>query len=475
MLEEIKMRRIKLLHSLLNPKSIAIIGATEKSMYVRKLVDNLQSLKYTGNIYPINPKYQTLFGLKVYPNVTEIPGEIDNVIILIPARLVLDAFKECIRKGVKSAVIITSGFAESQTKEGIEIQEEVKKMASENGVVVCGPNCFGTINLSTGATSFCEKIPMGLEVGDIGIVLQSGGLTASIVNISQQRGIGFRYFISAGNQADLEVSDYFSYMLEDENIRVMAAFIEGVKNIDSFTEVAKGALLKKKPIILLKIGSSEVGARAAFSHTGSNAGNDGIFEKIFLENGIVRVHDIEDLVETASFFSKVLKSGKKAKGKKIGIVTMSGGVACMMGDLGTKYGYKFPSLSKSTLHELQSAIPEFATMANPFDITISVFENPESFEKSVKVFIKESDTDTIGLALATGFPNELGPIQKVISIFSGLQRDTDKLLYIFSVSTMNLNEWGRKFLKETGLPYVSGADRSLRLLDSFIRYSQKVG
>jgi acyl-CoA synthetase (NDP forming) len=475
MSEEIKIQRIKRIESLLNPKSIAIIGATEKSMYVRKLIDNLKSLNFAGAIYPINPKYETLFGLKVYPNVAEVPGEIDNVIILIPARLVLNAFEECIRKRVKSAVIITSGFAEGQTKEGIDTQNKVKAMASNNGVVVCGPNCFGTINLSTGATSFCEKIPTGLEVGDIGIVLQSGGLTASIVNIAQQRGIGFRYFVSAGNQADLEASDYFSYMVEDEHIGVMAGFIEGVKSIDNFTEVAKNALKKKKPIILLKIGSSEAGVRAAFSHTGSNAGKDEIFEKIFLDNGIVRVQDIEDLVETASFFSQVLKSKRKAKGKKIGIVTMSGGVACMMGDLGTKYGYKFPSLSPSILQDLDRAIPDFATMANPFDITISVFENPESFEKSVKVFIKESNIDAVGLALATGFPNEPGPIQRVISIFSGLQRETDKLLYIFSVSTMNLNDWGRKFLKEAGIPYVSGADKSLRLLDSFVEYCQKTG
>ena len=475
MSEEIKMRRIKLIDSLLNPRSIAIIGATEKSMYVRKLIDNLQSLNFVGNTYPINPKYQTLFGLKVYPNITEIPGEIDNVIILIPARLVLNALKECVRKGVKSAVIITSGFAESQTKEGVEIQEEVRKMASESGIVICGPNCFGTINLAAGATSFCEKIPKGLEVGDIGIALQSGGLTASILNISQQRGIGFRYFISAGNQADLEVSDYFSYMLEDENIKVIAGFVEGVKNFDNFNHVAGQALLKKKPIILLKIGSSEVGARSAFSHTGSNAGNDETFEKIFTESGITRVQNIEDLVETASFFSQALKRGKRAKGRKLGIITFSGGVACMMGDLGTKHGYEFPSPSQSISNELKSVIPEFATVANPFDITVSVFENPESFEKSARVFLKERNLDAIGLALSIGFPNEPSPQEKLVSIFSDLQRETDKLLYAFSVCTTSLNDWGRKFMKKIGLPHVSGADRSLRLLDSFIKYSQKIG
>lgn len=467
-------QKMKLIDALLNPKSIAIIGATENSVMVKKMLGNLESLNYKGKVYPINPKYQNIFGLKAYPNVNEVPEEIDNAVILIPAKSTLKAVEECIQKKVKSIVIISSGFAERGAKEGSEIQKELTKMSSQNNIVICGPNCFGTIDVLRGATSFCEILPKGLEGGDIGAVFQSGAMIIALYTLASERGIGFNYLISAGNQADLEVADYFSYMLEDENTKVMVGFVEGVRNLDKFVGVARAALLKKKPIILLKIGSSDYGVKGALNHTGSLAGDDKVFEKILAENGIIRVDEIEDLIETASFFSKVLRNGKKIRGKNLGVITMSGGVGSMIGDLAAKHGVKFP-ISKSISNELQNIIPKFGTPGNPLDITVIPFEDPENFKQLVQIFMKEKDLDMIGYALSMGFPKGPSPGDKLISIFSDLQKDTDKAFFLFSIGAMSLTDWGKKRLKEIGIPLVSGVGRCMKVIDAFVKYSKVAG
>ena len=467
--------KIKLIDALLNPKSIAIIGATENSVMVRKMLGNLESWNYKGRVYPINPKYQNIFGHKAYPNVNEVPEEIDNAVIIIPAKSTLKAVEECIQKKVRSVVIISSGFAERGAKEGSEIQEELTKMTSKNNnIVVCGPNCFGTIDVLRRATSFCEIIPKELESGDIGAVFQSGAMIIALYTLASERGIAFNYLISAGNQADLEVADYFSYMLEDDNTKVMVGFVEGIKNLDKFVSVAEAALLKKKPIILLKIGSSEYGVEGAFNHTGSLAGDDKVFDRIFEENGIIRVDEIEDLIETASFFSQVLRNGKKIRGKNLGVITMSGGVGSMIGDLATKHGFKFP-ISKSISNELQNIIPKFGTPGNPLDVTVIPFEDPENFKQLVQIFMKEKDLDMIGYALSMGFPKGPSPGDKLISIFSDLQKDTDKAFFLFSIGAMSLTDWGKKRLKEIGIPLVSGVGRCMKVIDAFVKYSKVAG
>lgn len=470
MIEETQ-KKIKLIDALLNPKSIAIIGASEKSMFVKNLMANLSS--YKGKIFPINPKYENIFGHKSYPNVNSVPEEIDNAVILIPAKSALQAVEECIQKKVKSAIIIASGFAERGAKEGSELQKKLTEMTSKNNdIVICGPNCFGTINIPEGIANFCEMLPKDLIGGDIGAVFQSGALIIAMYMLASERGIAFNYLISNGNQADLEVADYFSYMLEDEKTKVMVGYVEGVKNFEKFAWVSKEALARKKPIILIKIGSSEIGVKGAFNHTGSLAGNDEIFEKLFEKDGVTRVGEIEDVVETASFFSKVLKNGKKIRSKKIGIITMSGGVGSMISDLGTKYGFDFP-VSKSVTEELQKIIPQFGTAGNPLDITVIPFGNPENFKQLVKTFMKEKDIDAIGYALSLGFPKAPGrPQEKLISIFNELQKETDKAFFLFSIGAMSLTDWGKNYLKEIEIPLISGIGRTMKVVDAFVKYGK---
>jgi acetyltransferase len=472
--KEFKQRK-KLIGSLLKPESIAIIGASEKSMYVKRLVENLNSWKYAGKIFPINPNYETLFGIKAYPSVQKVKEEIDNAVIVVPAKFVLDVFKECIEKGIKSVIIISSGFAEEATEQGIGMQEELTRLALENDVVVCGPNCFGLVNVAEGIPILTDRVPTGLVVGDIGMVLQSGGLTVTFLNLSLERGTGFRYLISAGNQADLEVSDYLSYMLDDQNVKVLAGFLEGIKDLEKFIKVAKAALSKKKPIILLKVGKTNDGIRSALSHTGSIAGDDEVFENLVSEYGLIRVDNLEELYETASFFSQMLNSGKKIKGKKIGIITMSGGTAGVMSDLIDKYGYRLSPLAESISSQLLNVVPEFTKPTNPLDTGISVFGNPEAFAKSAEIFIKEKNLDMIGMALSVSFPKEPSPQEKLVSIFGDLQNKTDKALFLFCNCAMSFTDWGREFLRKTGVPYISGGDRCLRIVDSFVKYQQKAG
>jgi len=299
------MKGTKDLNTLLNPASVCIVGATENSLYVRKMVTNLKLEGFEGRQYMVNPKYQSVLGYPAFPTVADLPEAVESAIILIPARFVLDAVRQCAEKGIKSITIVSAGFAENGRVEGGKIQKEITEVAERHGIVLCGPNCFGTISSRTHAANFCEAIPAKLAEGNVGIVMQTGGLLASVVNLALNRGVNFSYFVSSGNEAGAQSSDYLRFMLNDPQTDVLCAFIEGIQDKERFVEVADLALQKRKPMIVIKIGSSARGTEAAFRHTGSTTGSDAEFEDICNENGIIRVSDLDELIEMASFFSTV--------------------------------------------------------------------------------------------------------------------------------------------------------------------------
>jgi acetyltransferase len=451
------------LNSLLNPKSICIVGATENSLFVRKIVQNLESQRFGGKLFMVNPKYKSVFGYSAYPTVLDIPEPAENAIVLIPAKFTLDAVKQCVEKGVKSITIVSSGFAENGRVDGGKLQEQIKEIALENNILLCGPNCFGTISSWGGVANFCETIPGKLGKGNVGIVMQSGGLLASIVHLAQMRGLDFSYFISSGNEAVLESSHYLRFMLDDPETGVLCAFSEGIQDKAKFMEVADLALERRKPIILIKIGSSNQGSEVAFRHTGAITGSDSEFGMICKEKGIIRVYDLDDLIEMASFFSKVCKRWPRV-GHKIGVITVSGGGAGLISDIGCEEGFEFPPLSEKTFQNLVNIVPEFGFVANPLDVTTQAFGTPSIYLECVEQLINERNIDVFAFAWALGIPKEPGPVATIIEGISSIVKKTDKLCMLFSIAHMGLNDHGKELLRRCDMPFIQGARRAFRAI-----------
>lgn len=461
------------LNYLLNPKSICIVGATENSLFVRKIVNNLESQGFNGRLYMVNPKYTSVFGYPAFPTLLNIPEPVENAIFLIPAKLTLEAVRQSAERGVKSITIVSSGFAENGREDGSKLQQEIKEIARKNNILLCGPNCFGAISSWNQVANFCETIPGKLEKGNIGIVMQSGGLLASIVNLAQRRGADFSYFISSGNEASLESSDYLRFMLDNSETDVLCGFIEGVQDRAKFIEVADLALERKKPIIVVKIGSSDRGTEVAFQHTGAVTGSNPDFQAMCKEKGITRVYDLDDLIEMASFFSKICKKWPLL-GRRIGVITVSGGGAGLISDIGCDEGFEFPSLSEETYQHLLKIVPEFGFVANPLDVTTQVFGTPSIYLECIDRLINEANIDVFAFAWALGIPREPGPVATIIEGTSDIVKKTDKLCFLFSISQMGLNDYGKDLLKRCGMPFIQGTRRAFRALGCLIEYDRTV-
>ncbi len=277
------------LEPLFRPNSVAIVGASDDTRKPSGLpVKNLLDHGYKGKVFPVNPKRDTIQGLKAYPSITDIPDEIDVAIVVLPAAACPPIVRECAEKGVKAMVIPVSGFAEDG-EEGKKRQREIEEVCKSKGIRICGPNTNGLLNLYAGVAlgySYAQEVVIP---GRLGYISQSGALLSSTVPRFVNRGIGFSYFVAAGNQADLDAFDYARYIIDDPSIDVIAMYVEGFKNPEKFLDVADLALEKGKPIVIMKIGRSELSAEAAMSHTGSVVGSDAVFDAVCRQKGVIRV------------------------------------------------------------------------------------------------------------------------------------------------------------------------------------------
>lgn len=348
------------IHFLFNPKSVAIIGASDS---FGKWGFNIIHRILLGNgdirIYPINPNAAEILGVKAYSTILDVPGEIDLAVIVIPPRLVLPAMEDCVKKGVKVALVITAGFREVG-EEGIELESEMLRLAGSGGIRVVGPNCMGHFSVhsdlfTTGST--------GVKPGPISLISQSGNFGGYIVDRGTEKGIGFSKFISSGNEADLTIEDFIEYLGEDDQTKIICAYIEGLKNGRRFFELA-GKISRRKPIIVMKGGRTQEGAQAAMSHTGSLSGSDDIHDAAFRQSGVIRVGQVDELLDVAS----ALIGQALPRGKGIGIVTGGGGFGVVAADACRRLGLEIPPLSGETIHRLNRWMPPRWPHANPVDM-----------------------------------------------------------------------------------------------------------
>jgi acetyltransferase len=354
------------LDAIMKPKSIAIVGASERPAAIgRELTNKLITYGYKGNLYPVNPKSDTILGVKAYKNIAEIPEVVDLAIIVVPRDFVYQVVEECGQKGVKGLVIITAGYKETG-HEGAELEDKLVELIKKYGMRAIGPNCVGIVNTDPSIhldSTFIEAYP---DAGKTAFISQSGALGGAIFNISKDFNVGLSQFVSVGNKADVNDETLLEYWSEDDEIDQILFYLESISNPASFRQLAT-KVTKKKPIIAVKSGRSSAGAKAASSHTGALAGADMAADALLKQSGIIRVNSILELFEVAQVFTHC----PLPKGNKTAIITNAGGPGIMATDALYEYGLEIAELSEKTKEILRANLPPAASVRNPVDMIAS--------------------------------------------------------------------------------------------------------
>ncbi|MDE0043615.1 MAG: acetate--CoA ligase family protein [Candidatus Poribacteria bacterium] len=412
------------LNDILNPKSVALIGASRNpTSFSYTYLSIMKNYGYRGNIYPINPRADSILDLKCYPSILDVPDEIDLAIVVTARQIAGASVEECVEKGVKGIVLLTGGFAEFDN-DGRAAQDDFVRQAKEKGIRVIGPN---TLGFFSAPAKFDGLLSGYIREGSIGLVGQSGNLTRSLAFPGIKRGLGFRYIIGLGNQADVQFHEVVRYLREDENVNAIGLHVEGVndgrKFLDEVTETTK-----VKPVVVMKTGRTEQGARVISSHTASLAGQDEVFDAAFKQCGALRV---ESAVEFSSLLL-ALSHGKLPKGNRVGILSEGGGDCALTADACTLKGLDLPTFSPEHQERLREIVPEIGQVTNPVDMAMW-----EKIPEVAEIMLEGDEID--GLIVVGGFagwdflnPNVAPEVEASAEKMAALIAKTEKPLLIYT-------------------------------------------
>jgi acyl-CoA synthetase (NDP forming) len=470
-----------------DPKAVALIGASRRTMKAghvifKNFVINKQRGLFKANLYPVNPNEKSILGFPCYPSVTDIDDEVDLVVIVVPAKIVPQVMREAATKGVKAAVIISAGFSEVGNE---KLEEEVTAIAKEAGIRVLGPNCLGVYDSKTGVDMLflpeTKTLTTGDEVvatprpmaGPIAVVTQSGAFGAAALDYLSGKEMGVSKFVSFGNKADITASEMLTYLLHDDLTRVILFYSESIDNGREFMKVAK-EVTQKKPIIALKVGKTEAGARAAASHTGSIAGSDRIYSTAFHQTGVLRARDFEDFFD----MGKALAFQPPAAGNIVAIITDAGGPGIMCVDECVSLGLNVKKFSVETIGKFEKLkqegkIPRFATNLNPVDLTGSV--TSEMFEEGTRILFEDPEINGI---IVLGLHHLPALQEDFVDRVAGLRRRYSKPVVACDVGETEMALHIRSRFDKLGIPaYYSPEDaaRGMASLVNYGLYLQKTG
>lgn len=391
------------LDSFFAPESIALIGASrDQEKIPGRLLSMLRKNDFPGMIYPINPNYGDIDGLKCFPSIAEVGQPIDLAIVIIPARAVLGALEQCAAVGVKNAVIISSGFAE-EGGDSAAMQDAIVALAKNTGMRISGPNAEGFYSqVQRVAATFSPTVdikpneqPLVATKRRIGIVAQSGGIGFAIFNRAKAVGVALSYVISAGNEADLGAGEFFEYLVQDASTDVILLFIEGIRDVDKFLAAARRAAETGKPVIVTKVGRSGAGERAAASHTASMAGWSAAYDAVFAKHGFIVSNDLDEAVTIAA----VLTTNPPPKGDRVAVLTVSGGAGIWGADTVSMQGLQVPELSLPIQQEISKLLPSYGATRNPIDVTAQGVHSG-GLQKSIDLLSVSDEVDAILVVLS---------------------------------------------------------------------------
>jgi acetate---CoA ligase (ADP-forming) len=455
---------------LLEPNSIAVIGASDRPGNLGGVaVQFLRKFGYPGAIWPVNPKQQTVAGLPCFPRPQDLPRPADLAILAIAASAIPAMIRECAAAGIYHGVAWAGGFAEVGG-DGVELQRTLVAACQETGFKLCGPNCIGLINNSMPMTAtFASSLVDAdrLLSGNISMVSQSGGITTITQALAQQAGFGFRYVISSGNEAVLSVADFIHALVLDPQTKVIAAYVEGIRDGGKFLAALEEARVAHKPVVILKGGATAASAQAAAAHTGALAGEDRVWDAIFREKAVMRVHSQEELLDVIMFLSGIDMS-RLPKGNGVMAMTFGGGPGVLAADDCVRNGLASPRLNAATVERLKTLLPPIASLANPCDLTPDTYNQPKWFElfpKALDVIAADSNVDTLVFQCGA----MAHKAQEVVGVISALRDRTDKPI---CVTWPLASKLVMEQLPAAGIYPFSDHSRGIRAIGHLVRYQE---
>jgi len=443
---------------LLYPKSIAVVGASSNPLKVgHAVLKNILDGGFKGPVYPINPKSESILGIKCYPSLQDVPTSIDSAVIVVNRNVVLSVMKDCAKKSVKAVIIISSGFGETD-EEGKKAQSELVQFARLSNITMMGPNCLGLINpWHRLNAAFGQAIG---KPGSIALISQSGALITSIQDWAQENKMGFSLIASIGNKASIDEVDFFEYLKKDENTKVIAAYLEDISRGQEFMRIAE-RVGKIKPLVILKSGRSSSGAKAAASHTGSLAGSDAAYECAFQRLGVIRTQSIEHLFDV----STALAYQPLPSGNRIAVITNAGGPGIMMSDALEMSGLEVTHLDNKTKSNLLKLLPPSASVNNPVDVLGDA--DSDRYGKSLNMVLKCDSVDGVIVILTPQKMTKDLAIAKAIVKISNKYSKPVMACFMGSKTVVN----GLKILRENSIPQYSVPERAARAMLEMVKYS----
>lgn len=460
------------LNRLFNPSSVAVIGASEvPGKAAERRTRSLIQGGYRGKIFLINPKRDTLFGKKTYPSILDIGQEVDLVMVVVSPKLIPQAVADSVKMRARGIVIITAGLGETG-EAGKRIEAEILRIATEGGAKIIGPNCSGLFS-AAGNMNLLGVPPV--RKGPLAVIAQSGNIIDSITHYAEMRGVGLSHIISAGNAIGVQFHEYIDYLGQDEATRAILMYMEGIKEGAQIVRAAR-EVSRRKPVIILKVGRSTAGARAAASHTGSLAADDAVVDAAFLQAGIVRVANVDEMFDVAISFANM----PLPKGNRVAIVSEGGGDNSVAADNADHFGLKVPVLPQTVQEKIRPFLLPGMPASNPIDYGGTAEENPDMINKVVEVLMQEESVDAVYM---TGF---FGGFKEIIAPHVGeleektsrelvrLMRQHEKPIAVHT-SFAHAPFPSMKILNENGILLTSSSERAAQCLACMAKFAARRG
>lgn len=450
--------------SLFQPASIAIIGASSDARTISgQPMAYLRKHGYKGTIYPVNPKYQHIGDTPCFADIGSIPAVPDVAVIAVSAKMALPMLRACGEKGVPFVIILTAGFAETGA-EGAKAQDEIRAIAERYNIGVIGPNCQGIMNIEDRIhIGFGAPYGMSYRKGGMSVTSQSGAWGNSILILANEEGLGFRRYVSTGNEACISSLDLIDSYIDDPQTRIIAGYVEGFKDAHRTVAIGHRALAAGKPMLMWKVGTSEAGAAAAASHTANLGGTPALYKAAFHQAGIIEVTDVSDLADC----TRALLSGRMPRGNRLGILTASGGAGILMADNAAKAGMEIARLTPETIAGLRKILPAHAGFNNPIDVTGGAGSDLEMYRQALMLVAEDPNVDMLGIPLAAvSGPNAQGLVTQVAAV----ARATDIPILVAWQGDDAQNQEGYALLESVGVPRYKTPVRCARGFDALWQF-----
>jgi acetate---CoA ligase (ADP-forming) len=443
------------------PKSVAVIGASRDETKVgHTIVDNIINSCYKGKILLVNPNTDNIHGIKCYKSILDIKDDIDLAIMVIPNKFIMQSLDDCAKKNTRFSIIISAGFKETG-REGAMLEKQVAEKANIYGIRLLGPNCLGMIDFNCPLNaSFSPNMP---DKGAIAFLSQSGALGTAVLDWAKTNGIGLSKFVSMGNKADISEIDLFEDWLTDSNTNVITAYVEGVTNGRQFMDVCS-KVTKHKPVIIIKSGNTDAGAKAVSSHTGTLAGSSKAYEAAFKQTGVIRARTVKDLFNLATAFAHQPLPG----GKNIAIITNAGGPGIMASDACEENGINLANIKPETVEELKKFLPSAGNFYNPIDVLGDALA--QRYAKTFEVILKDSDVNAVLVLLTPQAMTQ--ELETAKALAEALKKSGRKIPVVTSFMGGHEVKEGVDYLNSVGIPNFSIPEEAVQALKALIEQAE---